>query len=168
MNSTSLDRRELIAGLSGFGAVLVAARADAQSKPATAPNPHAGHHMADAAPAAPVSNTLQAVIKSTADCQRDGRVCLARCTDHLATGAKMMADCQRAVMNMLAVVGAMAEVAVFRSASEANIKALASTCAAFCRACAKACEPHAQHHEECKACLNSCIACAKACEALAA
>jgi Cys-rich four helix bundle protein (predicted Tat secretion target) len=124
--------------------------------------------MKDAAPAQPVSPALQAIIDSTAHCERDGRVCLARCTEHLAAGVHRMEQCQRAVMNMLAVTTAMADVVGFRNADPKNIKALAAACAAFCRACADACQPHASHHEECKQCMESCLACAKACEAYSA
>ncbi len=81
---------------------------------------------------------------------------------------KDMAGCQRAVMNMLSVVAAMADVAAFRNASPDLMKAMAKTCASFCRACAEACKPHAEHHAECKACMDSCLACAKACDAFAA
>ena len=178
MNSESLGRRELIAGIAGFGAVLAAAHSvDAQPKtgeakaPAAAPPAKPAHdhaRMKDAAPAPPISPQLAAIIESTAKCAHDGRVCLARCTDHLATGSTVMADCQRAVMNMLAVTEAMAQVAGYRNAAPKEIKALASACAQFCRACATACEPHKDHHEECKACLESCLACAKACEAYSA
>lgn len=109
---------------------------------------------------------LATIADTTAACQRDGRYCLARCTDHLAAGMKNMELCQRAVMNMLAATGAMADVAGYRNAEPKNIKALAAACALFCRACATNCEPHKDHHAECKACMESCLACAKACEAL--
>lgn len=149
-----LLRRNVIAGLAGVGAVLAAGAADAA--PATLPA------------AAPLSAEHKAVIESTAECLRAGRACLARCTDHLAAGMAGMADCQKAVMNMLAVVGAMADVAGYANASRANLAALASTCAGYCEACANACEPHAAHHVECAACRESCLACVKACRALAA
>jgi Cys-rich four helix bundle protein (predicted Tat secretion target) len=181
----TLGRREVVAGVAGFGA-LVAARgmAVAQPKPAEPGKPaEAGKHPAgkvpagpagahehakDAPPAPPLSPTLAKMIETTAACERDGRVCLARCTDHMAAGVPMMADCQRAVMNMLAVTHAMAEVAGYRSASPKHIKALAAVCAELCRACAKSCEPHAEHHEECKACMKACLECAKACDAYTA
>jgi hypothetical protein len=54
----------------------------------------------------------------------------------------------------------------YANASPAGLKALAKTCAQFCRSCADACEPHAPHHEECKACRDACLECAKACDAL--
>ncbi|HET7789156.1 MAG TPA: Csp1 family four helix bundle copper storage protein [Myxococcales bacterium] len=161
--SGTLDRREILTGLAGLGTVLIAGELRAQAE-------HAGHagHGLDAAGAAPTSPALKAVADATANCLRDGRYCMARCTDHLAAGTPLMAECQRAVMNMLAVVQATADVAGYRNASSANMKALASTCAAFCRTCAKACEPHAEHHAECQACRDACLQCAKACEAFTA
>ena len=157
-----LPRRDVIAGLAGLGAALASTHSRAQST-----DDHS-QHSRQAPPAAPFSAVHQAVIDSTADCQHAGRVCLARCTEHLAAGMQDMAECQRAVMNMLAVVDAMADVAGFANASPANLKSLAATCAAFCSSCADACEPHAAHHAECRACRDSCLACAKACRALAA
>jgi Cys-rich four helix bundle protein (predicted Tat secretion target) len=176
VSQTILDRRSMIfAGLGAVvGGVTACAQVSAQGSgpaagPPGAPPPGGGHHHGhDASPAAPPSPALQAVIDATAGCARDGRVCLARCTDHLAAGMVAMEHCQRGVMNMLAVVSAMADVAGFRNASPQNMKALAAACAAFCKACAEACAPHAAHHAECKACMDSCLACAKACEAFAA
>lgn len=130
-------------------------------------DPHAGHDVKDAPPAELLSNRHRAVVGSTAACLGAGRVCLARCTDHFATGMKDMADCQRAVMNMLAVVGAMADVAGYANAAPRNLRSLAATCADFCTACADACDPHAAQHEECRACRDACLECAKACTALA-
>lgn len=178
--SNPIDRRDLLTSLGGLGALLVASTACAQQKPVQDPQApaghaghaghvgHAGHGAKDPAPAGPASKELLAVMDATADCARAGRWCLARCTDHLAAGSPMMEHCQRAVMNMLAVVAAMGDVAGYRNAVPQNMKALATTCAAFCRACADACQPHSSHHEECLACMNACLACAKACEAFAA
>jgi Cys-rich four helix bundle protein (predicted Tat secretion target) len=168
----------MVLGLTGLGAMLATARSvNAQAKapkptPATAPGKPGEHdhgEMKAATPSSPaLTAALAAIIASTSDCQRDGRYCLARCTDHLVAGGSMMAECQRSVMNMLAVTAAMADVVGYRNANPKNIKALASACAQFCRACALTCEPHKDHHEECKACMESCLACAKACEAYSA
>ncbi len=166
MSAQPFDRRDVLTGIAGLGALLVSSSACAQQAPPK--DPHAGHHGHDASPPPPVPAGLEGVLQSTAACARDGRVCLARCTDHLAAGMKDMADCQRAVMNMLAVSGAMSDVAAYRNTAAELMKALAKTCAAFCRACAEACKPHAEHHAECKACMESCLACAKACDAFAA
>ncbi len=164
MTQPSLDRRHLLAGLAG--AVVVAQAASAQKEPKK--DPHAGHLMPamDAPPATPPSPKITAIAAGTADCEKAGRACLAACTEHLAAGMAMMAPCQRAVMNMLAVSSAMADVVGFRNADPKNIKALAVACALFCRTCEKACEAHADHHAECKACMEACRACATACEAL--
>jgi Cys-rich four helix bundle protein (predicted Tat secretion target) len=176
----------VIVGLTAAAATLLATRVDAQTKPPVAADPHAAPGAAPAtkpkaagdkpapAPAAALPPAfaagLQAIVESTSNCLRDGRVCLARCTDHLAAGAghMHMDQCQRAVMNMLAVTAAMADVAGYRNADPKQIVALASACAAFCRTCAAACEPHKDHHVECKACRESCLTCAQACEALSA
>ena len=166
-------------GLVGAAAGLLASQVSAQPKPSPAADPkakpagsgdksgHGPHGEHAVTPAAPVPPGLAAIIESTAACQRDGRICLARCTEHFAAGMHME-QCQRAVMNMLAVTAAMADVAGYRNADPKNIKALATACAAFCRACAAACEPHKDHHPECKACFEACGTCAKACEALTA
>ncbi len=158
-NDSMFNRRNVLAGLAGFSAMALASRVRAEDA-----HKHDAKH--DAAPPAPLSAAHKAVIASTADCLRTGRVCLARCTDHLASGVPMMEHCQRAVMNMLAVVAAMADVAGYANAKPANLKLLANACAEFCRSCAEACKPHASHHEECQACMDACITCAKACDAI--
>jgi Cys-rich four helix bundle protein (predicted Tat secretion target) len=160
MNMQSLDRRHVLAGLAGAVVVAQAARADGKK------DAHAHHATPNDAPAAPSSPALTAIAASTAECQQAGRACLAACTEHLVAGMTAMAPCQRAVMNMLAVSEAMADVAGFHNADPKHIKALAVACAQFCRACAAACAAHAEHHIECKACMDACKACATACEAL--
>lgn len=155
---TIVDRRDLLTGLAAASAVMLSAQALA------GPDPKKGAKDAAAAPA--VSPQLKAIQDSTAECLATGRLCLARCTDHLAHGMTNMADCQRAVMNMLAVTEAMAEVAGFRNADPKSMKALAQVCATFCRTCEKACAAHAAMHEECKVCGEACARCAQACDQL--
>src|SRR5262245_3611091 len=120
---SEFPRRDVMVGLVGAAAGLLANHVSAQPKPSPASDPKAtpsakpaasgdkkgaGAHPAHAlTPAAPIPPALAAIIESTAACQRDGRVCLARCTDHFAAGMNME-QCQRAVMNMLAVTAAMA------------------------------------------------------------
>lgn len=158
-SDSMLHRRDLLIGVAGLSAMALASGVQAKEA-----HDHDGKH--DARPPVPLSAAHKAVIASTADCMRTGRVCLARCTDHLASGVPMMEHCQRAVMNMLAVVSAMADVAGYANAKSEDLKLLAKACAEFCRSCAEACEPHASHHEECQACMDACIACAKACDAI--
>lgn len=152
---STMHRRTLVTAAAGLGAALVLKDAVGEEKPKDKGTP------------AP-SPAQKAVIEAGARCLDTGSVCLARCTDHLAAGMASMADCQRAVMNMLAVVEAMGAAARYGTADPANLKALAKVCAAFCRACEKACEPHAKMHAECKACGEACRDCAKACETFAA
>ena len=166
-NPSRLDRRDVLSGLAGVGAVLLATEALAADPKK---DEHAGHAKpaADAAPPGAVPPALQAVIDSTNACLVAGRVCLARCTDHLAGNMSVMADCQRAVMNMLAVTEALAETSAYRNSAAKTHKALAAVCADYCRACAVECEKHASMHAECKACGEACRGCAKACDAYVA
>ncbi|MDP2343512.1 MAG: Csp1 family four helix bundle copper storage protein [Deltaproteobacteria bacterium] len=155
---TQLDRRALV--FAGLGAsVLLAANAHAEDA-----KKDAKKDTKDSAP----DGKRKAVIDATSVCVTAGRVCLAACTDHLAHGMKNMVDCQKAVMNMIAVSEAMGATATYNTADLKSLKALASTCATFCRTCEKACEPHTAMHAECKACYDACKTCATACEAFAA
>ena len=160
----SRPRRELIAALAGLGTALAGSAALGETSGADAPPGHAHH----AVPPPSLTDEHRTVITSTAECQRAGRACLARCTDHLASGMADMAACQRAVMNMLSVTGAMADVAGYANSAPADMQSLAAVCARYCEACAQACEPHAVHHEECRACREACLSCARACRDLAA
>jgi Cys-rich four helix bundle protein (predicted Tat secretion target) len=159
-----------IAPASPAAAQTAPAATNAAAKTATGTHEHEHAHAATTPPsAAPTPAFLAAlrdIVKAATDCQRDGRACLASCTDHLASGAHSMDRCQRAVMNMLSVTSAMAEVASYKNANPKQIAALAAACAGFCRACVEACEPHKDHHAECKACHQACQSCAQACEAL--
>jgi Cys-rich four helix bundle protein (predicted Tat secretion target) len=150
-----MERRDFLVGL---GTLAVAATAHAEDHP---------HGKGGAKPAGlpPASKELVAVVDATAHCLKTGGVCLSHCNALLAGGDTSLGDCQRTVMNMLAVCDATFKTASYRNADPKNLKALAKACADFCRACAKACEPHAAHHEECKACYDSCVDCAKACDA---
>ncbi len=151
-----MERREFIAAAAATAATLTTATAFAQ-----------GHaHAGKLPPSPPLTKAQRAVIDGASDCIKAGELCLAHCADNLAAGDAAMADCQRSVMNMLAVCRAMVSVASYRSAPPADLKAMARTCAGFCRSCEKACEKHAAHHDECKRCMESCRACARACDDL--
>jgi hypothetical protein len=43
---------------------------------------------------------------------------------------------------------------------------LLATCIEACVQCAGSCEPHAEHHEHCRLCLEACRRCETACQAL--
>ncbi len=44
--------------------------------------------------------------------------------------------------------------------------AILAACIEACVQCAGSCEPHAEHHEHCRLCLEACRACESACQAL--
>lgn len=122
-------------------------------------------HQHDPIKRRPSSKELKAVASSAFDCLRTAEVCLAQCTAVLAAGNTSMADCQRSVLNMIAVCDAMARAATYNTAEGARLKTLARVCADFCRDCEKECQRHAEAHSECKECMESCQACARACDA---
>jgi len=157
-----MDRRAFIAGVGAATAVGLAGAT------ALAEEPHgAGAHPGHAdAKVPPRPKALDAILATTERCQSTGSVCLSHCSYYVLAGDPKMAECQRAVMNMLAVTQAMLGVAGYNTASAAQIGALAKVCADFCRTCEAACEPHADHHPECRACMEACRECAKACDAL--
>ena len=160
-----LQRREVIAGLAGLGAALTSAATLAQS--ATTTIMQSTVRKLRHRPRRSPPSTKPSSIRPPSACAPAVRASHAVPTIS-AAGMDTMAACQRAVMNMLSVVGAMADVAGFVNTTPANIRSLAMTCARFCDTCAEACEPHAAHHAECKDCREACLACAKACNALAA
>jgi Cys-rich four helix bundle protein (predicted Tat secretion target) len=156
-----MDRRRFITGF-GAATALAAGAAIAQEK--TPDHPHAGHPDVKV-PARP--QALDTILETTSACQSAGAVCLSHCSYYVLQGDEKMAECQRAVMNMLAITKAMHDMAGFNTAAPGHLRALAKVCADFCRACEKACEPHADHHPECKACRDACQECARACDAYA-
>lgn len=148
-----MERREFMVGMGAMAASAMAAGvAFAEQKAKTVTKTRA------------VSAELKAVRDTTAKCIGLGETCMAHCTDYMEVNHKM-ADCQRAVMNMLAVCEALNRVAHYNNSDVKMMKALAANCADYCNACAKECEPHAAGMEECKACMDACKECAKACEA---
>ena len=95
------------------------------------------------------------------ECVRAGKECLDHCIRSLQAGEKMMVECASTVRAMLPLCEAVAELAMQDSK---HLKALAAVCAKACRDCEAACKKHANHHAECKACMESCKRCADACE----
>jgi Cys-rich four helix bundle protein (predicted Tat secretion target) len=118
--------------------------------------------------AATANSDTTAMLNSASQCVKAGDACIAHCQREFAAGNKAMAECQKTVMNMVAVCEALAKLAAYNNAEESHIKAYAKVCASFCNDCAAACEKHASHHAVCKACLDSCKDCAGACEKYAA
>ena len=122
-------------------------------------------HGSHAMPAAAASKTYEAVRAAAGHCVAAGQVCLNHCITLLSTGDTSMKDCAVAVNQMLALCGAIQNLAAQNSRLT---PALAKVCVEACKQCAEACKAHAAHHAECKACYESCLNCIKACEKIAA
>ena len=87
------------------------------------------------------------------------------CIALLSSGDTSMKDCAVAANQMLALCGAIQNLAAQNSRLT---PALAKVCVEACKQCAQACKAHAAHHAECKACYESCLNCIQACEKIAA
>jgi Cys-rich four helix bundle protein (predicted Tat secretion target) len=159
-----MERREFVTHLGlGIGATMGLAALGLTENQAVAAEPEHKHVMG-AAKASP--SKMTAVLTAALDCVRAGNICLAHCQRELAKGDSSLAECQKTVMNVVAVCESLAKVAAYNNGNEAHLKAYVKACAAICDDCAKACEQHITHHAECKDCYDSCKACIKACEAL--
>lgn len=99
------------------------------------------------------------------DCIQLGQACLSHCHDLLGEGEKSMAGCAKSVSEMLALCGALQQLANQRSRHTGRLATLAMEA---CRQCEDECSKHAEKHEICKACGESCATCARACEKIAA
>ncbi len=118
---------------------------------------HSMHHNHGA-------SSLQPLVDSAAKCVTTGQTCLAHCLVLLGEGDKAMAECARAVNQMMAACGALQNLAAQASRLTGQMAALALEA---CSECEKACRKHADKHAECKACMESCGECIKACKAVA-
>ncbi len=154
-----MNRREL---LGTFAAVTATSLAATRALASTTVAEHAHH---DSAPVQTMAKDTYKSLRETASgCVSAGQVCLAHCIRVLSEGDKSMDQCAKAVNQMLALCGAIQNLAAQGSALT---PALAKVALEGCRQCAEACEPHVDHHAECKACHQACLDCMKQCEALA-
>lgn len=92
---------------------------------------------------------------AVSDCVEAGDACHAHCLEQLSQGNKSLADCARAIAEMRLICQVMGPLAALDSAL---LPAQAKICRVSCERCANACEPHAGHHSECKACRDACVA----------
>ncbi len=107
----------------------------------------------------------QTLIAAAADCVVKGQACLAHCLVLLAEGDKSMGGCAKMVNQMLAVCGALQNLA---SQQSTLVPALAKVALDACQHCEQECHKHEGKHAECRACMESCQNCAKQCKAFAA
>ena len=148
-----MNRRELLLGGLALAGAAIVSNAEAAEHDAMMM-----HHHHD------VPANL-ALATSASDCIQKGEVCLNHCLELLGQGEKEMADCAKSVNQMLALCGALQQLANQNSKLLPKLAALAMDA---CNQCEDECKKHADKHEACKACGESCAACARECKKLAA
>lgn len=148
-----MNRRELLLGGMALASAAFIGSAQAEE------NEHMMHEHHHASPG---NATLAA---SASDCIQKGQACLSHCLVLMGQGEKDMAGCAQSVNQMLALCGALQQLANQNSKLLPKLAALAMDA---CNQCEEACKKHADKHEECKVCGESCAACAKECKKIAA
>jgi Cys-rich four helix bundle protein (predicted Tat secretion target) len=147
---SAMQRRDLLAvGVSGVAAAVggqLLACAD-KHKHAEKPTPTTRGEA--------IASRHAPLVAAVRDCISAGENCQQLCIEQLAAGDQMMADCNGAVHEMLAVCRAVPALA---TANSKHLAALVSVCAKVCADCQAACEKHAAHHAECAACATACAA----------
>ena len=126
-----MHRRQFISGSAAVS--LAVAAAVAQAHPGHDHGAHDHQHGAAA-------NPYEAARKAAGHCVSAGQACLAHCIDLLSRGDTSMKDCAAAANQMLALCGALQNLAAQRSPLT---PALAKVCAEACKQCAAACKKHA-------------------------
>ena len=143
-----MERREAMGAVAALTLAAMSAAARAETMPAGKP---------------PVSKAA-ALGETASQCVLDGQRCLAHCLFLLGNGDDSMADCAKAVNQMLATCTALQSLAAQDSAL---LPAMAKVALEACTVCEKACKQHSMH-APCRACMESCAACIKQCRAFAA
>jgi len=115
----------------------------------------AQHQHMHGAMAAPAPRKFDALIPAFQTCMQAGQACVVHCNTLLAQGDTSMAECQRNVLDTLAVCQAVATLAGYGSAATGTF---AKQSVPVMQACVAACKPHIEHHAECKACHDACVA----------
>ncbi len=147
-----MDRSEFIQSTAAFTLAAAAVSASAADE-------HAHHHDHSG------GSKYQPLIAAASDCIAKGEACLAHCLVLLGDGDKTLGACAKAVNQMLALCGALQNLAAQGSTLT---PALARVALDACTDCEKECKKHETKHAECKACRESCTECIKQCKAIAA
>ncbi len=106
-----MERREMLGTLGALTLAGIAAHAHAAE--------HDHHHHHDGA------SRFQPLIAATGDCVAKGEACLAHCLVLLGDGDKAMAECAKAVNQMLAVCGALQKLAAQGAKATGGLSRLA-------------------------------------------
>lgn len=149
-----MNRRELLLGGMALAGAAVVGRAQAAEHNHDMMQ-HEHHH------AAPANAALAA---AASDCLQKGQVCISHCLVLLGQGDKEMASCAQSVNQMMALCGALQQLA---NQNSKQLPKLASLAMDACKQCEDECKKHADKHPECKVCGESCAACYKECKKIA-
>ena len=106
-----MERRDFINSI-GLSAAAMAALG---SSTAFASATHNKHQRKKLKPSGISQDKLDKVIAAAQECVKNAEICNAHCITQLAQGSKMMAECQLAVQNTLAVCRSMITVAAVDS-----------------------------------------------------
>jgi Cys-rich four helix bundle protein (predicted Tat secretion target) len=104
----------------------------------------------------------KALLSAHSECVSKGEVCLSHCLELLATGDKSMGPCAKVVNEMLAVCGAVRDLAAQGAPA---LSKLAGVCLDVCKRCEAECRKHA--HSQCQDCAAACAACQVECKKIA-
>lgn len=152
-----MNRRDALSASGALALALLGTKALA-AEAGHAHHDHSMHHDHGA------GSGNQSLVDTAAKCVSTGQTCLAHCLVLLGDGDKAMAECAKAVSQMMAACGALQSLAAQGSRLTRQMAAVALEA---CTECEKACRKHADKHAECKACMESCGECIKACKAVA-
>jgi Cys-rich four helix bundle protein (predicted Tat secretion target) len=151
-----MNRRDI---LKTTGAIALAALASE----ALAKEEH--HHDHAASGHEGMKNPNLKLISTASDCIVKGGLCIDHCLMLLADGEKEMAACARSVHQVLALCGALQQMASYQSP---QLKALAKVAMEGCKECEDECRKHEKKHAVCHDCAEACAACYKECKAFTA
>lgn len=146
-----MNRRELLLGSVALASASIIGKTFAAEE-------HEHHHHHE-------GTVNEGLISATSDCVQKGEICLSHCLVLLGQGDQAMASCAQSVNQMLAVCGALQQLAAQESVFLPNQAKIAMD---VCKHCEDECKKHADMHEACKACMEGCTACYKACKKIAA
>lgn len=142
-----MDRRQAIKIAAGSAAAATAFMGGA----ATAAQSHKHHNTA---------NANEHLAGEALACSRSGEACLKMCFDMLATGDSSMAECARAVRELVIACDALAGMAIHDSK---HLASYAEVTSKICDECREQCLSH-DEHPQCRACADACEKCANACQ----
>lgn len=151
--TAGLNRRDVLAGATILAGATLAAVGNAAEKhehsAAAAGAAVAQHHYSEAR----AFKKHASLVAVTNECIAKGQACLSHCFETFVAGDTAMAECARAVHEMIATCQAFALLAANDSVV---LRPMAQACIAVCEECEKQCRVHEEHQPECRACADAC------------